>query len=234
MSTAEKQICPKGHVSTESDYCSECGAKLGGSPDRGMDAMGSSASSPGQICPDCGTLREQSDIAFCEVCGYNFVTGAHGEVGILPTSSPVAISSIPEESAQPEPEPPAIPIPQRWLAMVSVDPRLRGPDSPEAPIDVESFTVELDHPVSLIGRKDETRGIFPEIALPLDEAVSRRHALLQKDEERGLLLRDIGAANGTRLNGKEIAAMVDYVVKDGDEIALGHWTCIRIEAQQFI
>ncbi len=234
MSTAENLVCPKGHVSTESDYCSECGAKLGGSPAAGRSVMSGSSLSAGQICPDCGTLREQIDIAFCEVCGYNFVTGAHGEVGIMPAPPPPIVEPVEELNLEPEPElvVPARLLPQRWLAMISVDPRLRGSDSPEAPTDVEPFTVALEHPVNLIGRKDETRGIFPEIALPLDEAVSRRHALLQKDDERGLLLRDIGAANGTRLNGKDLEPMVDYAVKDGDEIALGHWSRIRIEAQQ--
>ena len=77
--------------------------------------------------------------------------------------------------------------------------------------------VALDKPVSLVGRRNEARAIFPEIALPHDEAVSRRHALLQTDAQGGLLLRDIGAANGTRLNGKELEPMVDYPVKDGDD-----------------
>jgi pSer/pThr/pTyr-binding forkhead associated (FHA) protein len=114
---------------------------------------------------------------------------------------------------------------------IQVDAALRGPESPEAPNDIAPFVIALDKPVSLIGRRNEARAIFPEIALPHDEAVSRRHALLQTDPQGGLLLRDIGAANGTRLNGKELEPMVDYAVKDGDEITLGHWSRLRVQAR---
>ncbi len=74
-------LCPKGHQSTEPDYCSECGAK--------MQAAASSTPAPAtpaagaEHCPDCGTPRDP-DIAFCEICGYNFVTGAHGDLSAVP------------------------------------------------------------------------------------------------------------------------------------------------------
>lgn len=113
---------------------------------------------------------------------------------------------------------------------ISVDPSLRSAESPEPPADVAPFSVLLSHPVSLIGRHNEARGIIPEIGLDHDEAVSRRHALLQWEPHQGLLLRDIGAANGTRLNGKDLQPMVDYPLKDGDDITLGHWSRLKIQA----
>ena len=227
---AETFICPKGHASTEADYCSECGAKLQGAAAAGRGAAANGGGVTGQVCPDCGTLRERSDTVFCEVCGYNFATGAHGEVP--PAAVSVDAPTVVAAPTAPEPNAPVqdgVAGAQRWSVVVSVDPSLRAADSPEAPAELASFTVTLQQPMNLIGRRNEARGIFPEIALDHDEAVSRRHAVLQLGSERGLLLRDIGAANGTRLNGVEVQPMVDTPLKNGDEITLGHWSRIRVE-----
>jgi pSer/pThr/pTyr-binding forkhead associated (FHA) protein len=113
--------------------------------------------------------------------------------------------------------------------IVAVDPSLRETGSPDAPSGVGPFTIHLDKPVSLIGRSSPSRAIFPEIPLDFDEAVSHRHALLQM-KDGALALRDIGAANGTRLNGKDLKPMDDAPVHDGDNITLGHWTRITVKA----
>lgn len=222
--SASDLLCPKGHTSSEADYCSECGAKIQGSGGAASaDLSAAAAPRTGDLCPDCGTVREPGGVVFCEVCGYNFATGAHGEVPLPPPAETLAAS-------EPEPEPEAAPVIQQWTVTVSVDPGLRSTESPEAPSDLPPFSITLSQPVSLIGRRNETRAIFPEIALDHDEAVSRRHALLQLDPQHGLLLRDIGAANGTRLNGKELQPMTDHALKDGDEITLGHWSRISVKA----
>lgn len=116
------------------------------------------------------------------------------------------------------------------MVTLSVDPALRGAGSPEAPAGIAPLTVQLKEPVSLIGRQSDARAIFPEIPVKHDDAVSHRHALLQLFGNGTLLLRDIGAANGTRLNGREIEPLVDHPLKDGDEIALGHWSRISVKA----
>ena len=87
---------------------------------------------------------------------------------------------------------------------------------------------ELTTATYLVGRRDEGRGILPEIDLSEDDAVSRRHALLTPDGARGFSLRDIGAANGTRLNGAELEPMVDYPLQEGDQITLGHGSRLRV------
>jgi pSer/pThr/pTyr-binding forkhead associated (FHA) protein len=117
-----------------------------------------------------------------------------------------------------------------WEVTISIDPSLRQPASPEPPAGIAPVTVALEAPVNLIGRKSEAQAIFPEISLPYDEAVSHRHALLQLNDRGTLLLRDIGASNGTQLNGKEIVAMQDYPIQDGDQILLGHWSRISVKA----
>lgn len=80
--------CPKGHVSTDPDYCSECGAKMPAAPS-GLDIAGVSPASSrfsaqsvlaaaqsgsSHVCPDCGTPRATPTATFCEVCRYNYVT----------------------------------------------------------------------------------------------------------------------------------------------------------------
>src|SRR5580698_4750514 len=200
----ETITCPKGHPSSEPDFCSECGAKI-----QSAKSVTTPAHSSSGKCPDCEADRAPDGSIFCEVCGYNFATGAHGEVPIA-TTQPTSAPAIPTPPAAS----PA-PLPKGWAVTVAVDPSLGASESPAPPVGVEPFAVSLDKPVSLIGRRSESRAIFPEIALNFDVAVSHRHALLQRVDS-GLLLRDIGAANGTRLNGKDIASMVDTPLKDGD------------------
>lgn len=205
--------CPKGHQSTESDFCSECGSKIQGAPPGAPPAV-PTVSTPGSgaLCPDCGAPRTDLSSNFCEVCGYNFASGAHG------SAPPVS---------QPEPEPVA--VPKQWTVTIAIDPSLRDADSPEPPANVPDTTVQLNKPTSLIGRKSDKRGIHPEISLDLDDAVSHRHALLTHGADDSLTLRDVGSSNGTRLNGTDIKPLEDVALKDGDQITLGRWTRLTLK-----
>jgi uncharacterized Zn finger protein (UPF0148 family) len=223
-------VCPKGHQSSDQDYCSECGAKIGNGAASGAAKNG--AASEAEACPDCGTAREHKGVVFCEICGYNFLTGARGE---MPVSSSTPVVAVPEQApvsvVDSTPESPSTrAVIETWTAVVSVDGSAKEPDSPDAPTGVAAFEVVLNKAVNLIGRTSQTRAIFPEIAIDYDDAVSHRHALLQFDADGGLVVRDIGAANGTRVNGTELEAMVDRPLKDGDAITLGHWSRIMIRA----
>jgi hypothetical protein len=204
-------LCPKHHESVEPDYCSECGARIEGAPQQQSVVLPSLPVA--EFCPTCGTAREQRDIVFCEICGYNFATGVEGE---LPASPPVAAAPAP--------------VPRQWTITVSVDPTLHESGSPEPPANFAPVTVDLNVPVSLIGRRSTARAIFPEVDLSHDNAVSHRHALLQFDAAGAPVLRDIGAANGTRLNGKTVDPLQDHPLADGDEITLGHWSRLVLKA----
>jgi pSer/pThr/pTyr-binding forkhead associated (FHA) protein len=114
---------------------------------------------------------------------------------------------------------------------VTIDPSLREPNSPEPPASSAPQTIALDKPVALIGRRSETRAIFPEIALDLDTAVSHRHAILSRSADGEVTLRDIGSANGTRLNDRDLPPLTDVVIHDGDQLTLGHWTRIVVKAK---
>ncbi|HAJ59323.1 MAG TPA: FHA domain-containing protein [Cyanobacteria bacterium UBA8543] len=254
--------CPKGHESTESDYCSECGAKIHGTPElasanseaarnsldgakySAMNSITSTvpptpAAQSIQICPACTAPHDPDSGDFCEICGYNFISGAHGEVppvAIAPT--PAAETTNPTKAETPLCEP----VTSNSTAsktveetevvfevVATIDPSLREEESPPPPTNQAPITFRLDKESNLIGRTSELRGIYPEVALDFDDAVSHRHALLNRQPDGTFVLRDIGSTNGTKLNGVELAAMVDTLIQDGDEFTLGHWTRIKVK-----
>ncbi|MBA3920461.1 MAG: FHA domain-containing protein [Nostocaceae cyanobacterium] len=206
--------CSQGHKSTESDYCSNCGAKILGS----IQLESSIPTSKLTTCPGCSAPYEPNNSKFCEICGYNFVTNSRCEV---PPSSP------PPEVTD-EPTKPIL----AWEIVVTVDPSLREAESPLPPVNQPPMTLRLEKESNLIGRTSEARLIYPEIALDLDDAVSRRHAILNLQADGTLTLRDIDSANGTKLNKVILKPMVDTLLQDGDEFTLGHWTRIAIKAVQ--
>ncbi len=82
-----------------------------------------------------------------------------------------------------------------------------------------------------IGRRSAARGLEPEIDLaepPADPGISRLHALLLPAPDGSWALLDLGSANGTLLNGREIATGDLTPLHDGDQINLGAWTAITV------
>jgi FHA domain len=224
--------CPKNHNSTEADFCSECGAKITGVGIVELVSNPTHKSTPVptmavavQACPDCSTPHEIDSGNFCEICGFNFLTNTKG--GDPLSNFPPAIkspTSIP--TAPTQPPNPAANGTSHWQVIISIDPSLATPDSPTAP-NTAPITIDLNQGTNLIGRTSQARAIHPEIPLNIDDAVSSRHAILTLYADSSLLLRDIGSANGTIINGQEIAIMADISIKSGDEITLGHWTRIK-------
>ena len=215
--------CPKGHSSSEEDFCSECGAKI-----TGANAGSNGGPSAPMLCPDCKAPRAHDAGEFCEVCGYNFRTGAHGDVAFA-QAAVVAQASMPSPVALEIPVQVAEAPISKWSITASVDPTLREEGSPEPP-EQAPFSFPIEKAESLIGRHSRARGIEPEIALDFDDAVSHRHAIVSRLEDGSLAVRDIGSANGTRLNGQGLPALTDTPLKDGDALTLGHWTRLVVKA----
>lgn len=240
--------CPKGHLSTEPDYCSECGAKIQGVTERVLTKTAIASTVPQTAkavvnCPDCTAPHEPDSGDFCEICGYNFVTGAHGEVPLTPVTSTstaetqetpnnagiatstsseqLTFNSVSTETARQ--------TTVTFEVIATIDPFLRDEESPPPPTNQPPITYKLDKLSNLIGRYNDRRGIYPDIALDFDDAVSHRHALLNRQSDGTFIVRDIGSTNGTKLNGVELAAMVDIPIRDGDELTLGHWTRLTIK-----
>lgn len=202
--------CPRGHVSQDADFCSVCGAKVG-------EGEAPQAVKQADVlrCPDCGSERASNEAVFCELCGYNFQTGGHGEVPV--SESPVVeaeylpeVSEVPQEATSPEP----------WL--LSVVPW-------HGEHDAAAFTVALAEEAVMLGRADEAKGVTPQVDLWFDDAVSRRHALLQRVAEGRYTLRDLGSTNGTEVNGTALTPLADRVLEEGDRIRVGHGTELVME-----
>lgn len=225
--------CPKGHESTESDFCSECGAKIQGITGVAIAAKPTSTVRQSQAvknCPDCAAPHDPDSGNFCEICGYNFMTGAHGEVPMLGGGGQGGRETREHQDVLGEASASSAQSPISLEVVITVDPSLAEEESPLPPVNQNPITLQLDQQSYLIGRTSDRRGIHPEISLDFDEAVSHRHALLIRQPDGTFMLRDIGSTNGTKLNGIELAAMVDASIKEGDEFTLGYWTRIVVKA----
>jgi hypothetical protein len=211
--------CPNGHLSSETDYCDVCGARLGppASPDTQPQATAPPASSPesthptGSLpCPRCGTINTRSD-KFCEGCGLNFA------------------------SPRPAPGEPAGTT-SDWVAIVTADreyyERTDAGDI-EFPVDCPERRVPLIATQVTIGRRSGSRPITPDIDLagpPEDAGVSHEHATLARDPDGNWLLTDRGSTNGTFHNDNEtpLPPGEPIALVDGDCIHLGAWTTITL------
>jgi FHA domain len=85
-----------------------------------------------------------------------------------------------------------------------------------------------------IGRRSTVRGVEPEIDLsgpPVDPGISRLHLLLLPAPDGSWAVLDPGSANGTLLNGQEIAPGDLIPLREGDRINLGAWTAITLRRE---
>lgn len=76
---------------------------------------------------------------------------------------------------------------------------------------------------STIGRPDQASGWRPSIdltALDLNHKSSRRHAEI-RSAKGSYLLKDLGSANRTFLNGQPLQPNVDYPLSEGDTLTFG-------------
>ena len=238
--------CPKGHASTDPDYCSECGSKISGAPSAATPTPASSreaqaTNSAGDACPVCATPRVAA-ARFCEVCRFDFENAAPSAVaapvgeapaGAVPT--PAARESdqatVPAQSAQ-APPPASEPVPQRWDAVIVVDPSLYTEPDPAQPCPVGQperiFPLYMDD--NLVGRRDDRREIRPEIIV-VDPGVSHRHLSFRRRNDGGFSVFELGSANGTTLNETWLEPGIETPLGDSDQLTLGCWTRITIRAR---
>jgi hypothetical protein len=198
--------CPNGHESTTADYCDQCGAPMAAPP------VAASA-----VCPNCQSARGP-DEKFCEVCGFDFVTGT------LPAGP--AVTPVPSVS---------VPGP-RWQAVVTADREYydrNDVDDIDFPDHCPERMFFLTQDEILIGRHSEARGVHPQIDLsgaPEDTGISRSHAILRRQPDGSFGIIDPGSTNGTTVNDTPLAPNVLTPLKDGDCVYLGAWTKIVVHA----
>ena len=80
----------------------------------------------------------------------------------------------------------------------------------------------------LVGRP--AAGVRTQVPVTDDPGVSRRQAMLLRRPDGTLLVRDLGSANGTRLNGADLTPGADAPLADGDRIGIGAWTVLTVKA----
>ena len=77
----------------------------------------------------------------------------------------------------------------------------------------------------VMGRLDPDTNTAPEIDLEpfgaADKGVSRKHAVIVR-REGSLNIMDLGSYNGTYLNGQRLVAQQPRILRDGDDLRLGH------------
>ena len=236
--------CPKGHTSTDSDYCSECGALIGkASVQKVAMTVGAAATDAADICPDCATLRTGGS-RFCEVCRYDFqknmsgvaeslVTGPLPEVAEQTTTAQALQPVDPIVSAT-EPDVVLMPlaVPVKLNVAIIVDPSLATDEATRAacPQNAPERIFPLDLEENLVGRRSDSKGIFPEVEVK-DPGVSHRHLQFLKHADGSFIVLELGSANGTELNGAELQPGVATPVKAGDELLIGMWSRLQLRTR---
>ncbi len=221
-------LCPKGHASTDADYCSECGARIG-APGIAVQTMNSAApvsaiSVVDGACPDCGTART-SGARFCEVCRHDFQTGIAAAISASPQSAPANNPAMVPVDA-----PASLPV--KLSVVIITDPALviePDPDNP-CPVGAPERVFPLDMAENLLGRRSVSKDSHPEIPVN-DPSVSRRHLKFLRQADGSFQVVDLSSSNGLSFNGKLLEPGVQTPIAPGDEMIIGMWTRIVIRAR---
>ncbi len=169
----------------------------------------------GDTCSNCGE-GHSAQAVFCENCGLDFLTGS------LPEPEP-AITSIAGQSPTPTVQSSAsltIAVDPEYHRRTDVDDVLDLPEPLPAPI-----VIPLVGQNVLLGRSRPSRGLFPDVDLGSDPAVSSRHAQLTHGPD-GWTITAPGSTNGTFVGESTVALVPDtpMAVTPGTSIHLGAWT----------
>jgi FHA domain-containing protein len=202
--------CPNGHSSQATDYCDLCGVRIGPAPAAALQT------SILPVIEEIGTspaARAQP----CPDCGAPRSGGGRYCEGC----GHDFVAPAPSERA--------------WEVVVTTDrarwerQRAPGISFPE-PVPERRF--KLDGAEMRIGRL-QAGGERPEIA-PDDPAISRLHAVLERQTDGAYALRDLKSTNGTTLNDdpRPVSGEVAVRLADGDRIQLGAWTTITVRAAE--
>jgi hypothetical protein len=205
----------------------------------------------GQFCESCGYDFSVAavEVEPSPVTRIEPTTTPRAAPPAAPPAPPVAAAPLAAAAAPAAPLPSA-PVPSApaaatpggsdWTAVVTADrayydsvQAAGGPDvgGIAFPVYCPQRRFRLSGTEVRVGRRSAHSGIEPEIDLtgpPADPGVSRLHAVLLKAADGSWSVVDPGSANGTLVNGTEIAPDKLVPLRDGDRIHLGAWTELRI------
>ncbi len=234
-------VCPDGHDSAGDGFCDVCGRQIGSSPAPGpVRPVGKHHVARSAPVPLPAPVPPEQSLSTAPA---------------RPSESPSALDEsqvadilaslfLPEPADLPEPPAPfpdlPEPAPVTWTVRVASDRayynrmkavRGRRGLSIAFPAQHTERRFPLTGNQMHIGRRSAVRDLEPEIDLavpPADPGISRLHAVLIAGPDGGWAVRDPGSANGTFLNGREIATGDLVPLRDGDRINLGAWTVITV------
>jgi pSer/pThr/pTyr-binding forkhead associated (FHA) protein len=157
-----------------------------------------------QRCSHCSAQQLEGTI-FCSECGASLiVAGSRGET--TASLNMGAFSSDPAAA-------PASPAPVSAAPTVSLVVINSG----------RRITIDASDDM-LVGRKDNQRGIYPDVDLGLDggydAGVSRRHAIISP-MGANFAIEDLSSANGTFVNGQRLPPQTTTPLRHGDELKFG-------------
>ena len=245
--------CPKGHASTDPDYCSECGALISQASAPKAPPAIVAATAGAEVCPDCMTPRVPG-ARFCEVCRHEFAASppavaasapvpaaaASAAVAVASAAPPPVVASTPAAASAPPPSgapvpnaaaPLSVPAP-RLNVVVIADPTLAETEEQRAqcPQGQPELIFPLDLEENLVGRRSDAKKIYPEIDIS-DPGISHRHLKFVRQPEGGFTVLELGSANGTTMNGVELRPGLVTPIAAGDELLIGMWTRLRIRSR---
>lgn len=163
-----------------------------------------------QRCSHCNAQQFEGTI-FCSECGATLTAeGPRREITAALSSSSDGVPTVVEAESSVLVPAPMTPTPSQSVCFVVINSGRR-------------IVVDAGEDL-LVGRKDNQRGIYPDVDLGLDggydAGVSRRHAIISP-QAGGYNLEDLDSANGTFVNGQRLPPKASAPLQHGDELKFG-------------
>jgi FHA domain len=238
------QHCPRCGAEAQGQFCEVCGHGLAAGPAQRPPAPAASVGGPGPPASAGGPVPAAPGPAAStpaapgpegpDGSAQGLAAPPLGRAATTPgyvATLPSQVTGGPAEGAVATAEWTAVATADRAYFDSVVD--ASGPDA--AAVQFPAYCPErrfrLFGPEMRIGRCSPSRGLEPEIDLtgpPTDPGISHLHAVLIADEDGGWTVYDPGSANGTQVNGREMAPGSQVRLRGGDRISLGAWTVLTI------
>jgi FHA domain len=226
--------CSQCGAEGRGQFCEVCGHSLAAGPAQRPPASAASVGSPGSAASAGGAAPAGPASAAPVPAAESPARPGAGRLATAPSYVATVPSQVTAE--------PAGRAAAEWTAVATADRayfdsvvEASGPDA--AAVQFPEYCPErrfrLFGPEMRVGRRSPSRGLEPEIDLtgpPTDPGVSHLHAVLIADEDGGWAVYDPGSANGTQVNGRDMAPGSRVRLHDGDRISLGAWTVLTIRA----
>lgn len=171
------------------------------------------------LCPNC-LHKEMTGALFCSECGAQLIfpdgvptsSIKSGATGSIKTSSATVSTAGLAPAETPETEAEVSPIIDQdaslALNILSTGDTL--------------YIRNLDEVI--LGRVSEGQPVVPDIDLTpykaYEAGVSRMHASIRAQDDK-MTITDLGSANGTRINGRQVTSHIPYPLRHGDILTLG-------------